>query len=169
MKLKYICFFLVVLSALLIMGCANKLNSEKVNNVYEYSDVRAAAWVFVNEKGWNNTAEDGWQGADVEETMADNRYVLLDKKYEGQEVLVVTFEDVENVVTGTPQILVDSTTNEVIGYMPTEYVINSHKTIHFNIEFVERGIAYEDCIGVADGFNNREELEKNRSKITKKN
>ncbi|WP_232319143.1 hypothetical protein [Sporosarcina ureae] len=120
MKLKYICFFLVVLSALLIMGCANKLNSEKVNNVDEYSDVRAAAWVFVNEKGWNNTAEDGWQGADVEETMADNRYVLLDKKYEGQKVLVVTFEDVENVVTGTPQILVDSTTNEVIGYMPTE-------------------------------------------------
>lgn len=120
MKMKYICFILIVWSALLIVGCGNKVNVESSESVEEYVDVKAAAWAFVKEKGWNHTAEDDWQSADIEETIADHRYVLLDKKDEDREVLLVSFKDVENVVAGTPQILVDSNTYEVIGYMPTE-------------------------------------------------
>lgn len=41
----------------------------------------------------------------------------MDKTYEGREVLLVTFEDKENVVVGTPLILLDSETNHVVGYM----------------------------------------------------
>ncbi|MFS0688809.1 hypothetical protein AB1K89_06165 [Sporosarcina sp. 179-K 8C2 HS] len=54
------------------------------------------------------------------ETIADDKYVLLDENYDGKEVLVVSFEDIDNVVTGTPSIIVDPNTNEVIGYMPSE-------------------------------------------------
>lgn len=107
-------------SALLIVGCANKVNIKSSESADEYVDVKAAAWAFVKERGWDNSAEDDWQSADVEETIADHRYVLLDKKDEEREVLLVSFKDVENVVTGTPPILVDSNTYEVIGYMPTE-------------------------------------------------
>lgn len=119
-KVKYSYFFLIVLSAILVAGCANKTSLEPTDHVDNYDDVRVVAWAYVKEKGWDTTAEDDWHSADVKETIADNRYVLLDKKYKNQEVLVVSFKDVKNVVTGTPEIVVDSNTYEVIGYMPTE-------------------------------------------------
>lgn len=56
----------------------------------------------------------------MKKTNADNSYEFLDKTYDGKEVLMVSFEDKDNVVLGTPLILVDPITNEVIGYMPSE-------------------------------------------------
>ncbi|ARK25037.1 hypothetical protein SporoP37_10515 [Sporosarcina sp. P37] len=47
-------------------------------------------------------------------------YPDSETKNKNKEVLTVSFEDAENVVTGTPQILIDPNTYKVIGYMPTE-------------------------------------------------
>ena len=41
-------------------------------------------------------------------------------QYVGKEVAAVSFQDKENVVNGTPLILVDLDTNAVVGYMPSE-------------------------------------------------
>ena len=56
----------------------------------------------------------------MKKMIANNSYELLDKTYEGKEILIVSFEDKENVVVGTPLILIDPNLNEVIGYMPGE-------------------------------------------------
>ncbi|WP_177184523.1 hypothetical protein [Psychrobacillus sp. OK032] len=56
----------------------------------------------------------------MKEERADNSYDLLDKTYDGKELLTVSFEDKDSVVIGTPLILVDPDSNEVIGYMLSE-------------------------------------------------
>ncbi|ARF14697.1 hypothetical protein [Sporosarcina ureae] len=120
MKLKFMYFALVVFSIMLIMGCSNKQVIENSNDMDSYEDVKAAAWEFLKEEGWQDQARDDLQSAKVKEVIVDNKYILLDKAYDGKEVLSVSFEDVDNAVTGTPLILVDSNTNKVIAYMPTE-------------------------------------------------
>ena len=87
---------------------------------YSYEEIKVVAWEFIKEKGWSANTKEDRQGAEVTETIADNSYELLDNNYEGKEVLSVSFEDKENVVIGTPLILVDPTTKEVIGYMSGE-------------------------------------------------
>ena len=98
-----------------LFGCQQSSEDENDNQ-----DIKTVAWGFIEEKGWDTNANVNWQGAKVTETIADNSYELLDSNYEGREVLSVSFEDKENVVIGTPLILVDPTTKKVIGYMPGE-------------------------------------------------
>ena len=95
-----------------LFGCQQSSKDENNNN-----DIKTVAWEFIKEKGWDANAKEDWQGAEVTETIADNSYELLDNNYEGKEVLSVSFEDKENVVIGTPLILVDPTTKKVIGYL----------------------------------------------------
>ena len=120
MKLKLLYIALTVFFMLLLVGCSNNKDAGNATDKDEYGKVREVAWRFVEEKGWSTTAKEGWQSAEVNKTIADNSYELLDKTYEGKEVLSVSFEDQENVVVGPPLILVDPDTNEVIGYMPGE-------------------------------------------------
>ena len=99
-----------------LFGCQQSSEDEIDNQ-----DIKTVAWEFIEEKGWDTNAKGNWQGAKVTETIADNSYELLDSNYEGREVLYLfTFEDKENVLIGTPLILVDPTTKKVIGYMPGE-------------------------------------------------
>ncbi|MEK3953340.1 hypothetical protein [Psychrobacillus sp. FSL K6-1464] len=120
MKLNFLYLTLAVFSIWVIIGCSNKQVIENTNDTDNYGDVRAVAWEFINEKGWYDRAKEDWQSAKVKKTNADNSYEFLDKTYDGKEVLMVSFEDKDNVVFGTPLILVDPITNEVIGYMPSE-------------------------------------------------
>ncbi|SES44437.1 hypothetical protein [Psychrobacillus sp. OK032] len=121
MKLKFLYLTITVFSIGIIIGCTNKqVIEENTNDTDNYGDVRAVAWEFINEKGWNDRAKEDWQSAKVKKTIADNSYELLDKTYDGKEVLTVSFEDKNSVVIGTPSILVDPDSNEVIGYMPSE-------------------------------------------------
>lgn len=120
MKMKLMYVVVTMFSIILIVGCSNKPVIENTNDIDNHVDIKAAAWDFLNEKGWQDQANDDPQSAKVEKVIADNKYILLDKTYDGKEVLEVSFEDVENAVTGTPLLLVDSNTNEVIGYMPGE-------------------------------------------------
>lgn len=117
MKLK---FLYVVITAFLFVGCSNNQDVGTITDTDSYEKVREVAWEFIEEKGWNGTAKEGWKSAEVKSVIADNRYELLDETYEGKEILTVSFEDKENVVVGTPLILVDPNLNEVIGYMAGE-------------------------------------------------
>ena len=115
MKLKpliTICLFC------LIAGCSTTETVNDTSGSYELA--REAAWEFVQEKGWSDSAKGNWQNAKVEIIIADESYELLDVSYEGKEVTSVSFQDKENVVVGTPLILVDFDNNKVIGYMPSE-------------------------------------------------
>ena len=111
---------ITVFSAFLLVGCSENLNEENQVGTDGYNEVRETAWDFVKEKGWNNNANGNWQRAEVIKVLVDNKFELLDKNYEGMEVLSVSFEDKENIVVATPIILIDPDTNKVIGYMRSE-------------------------------------------------
>ena len=117
MKLK---FLYLAIAVFLLVGCSNSQDVKNSTDTDSYEKVREVAWEFIEEKGWNGTAKEGWQSAKVKKVIADSSYELLDKTYEGKEIVIVSFEDKENVVAGTPLILVDPTRNEVIGYMAGE-------------------------------------------------
>ena len=74
---------------------------------YNYLNIREIAWNFLKEQGWNESAEEEWKSATVTKIIVNGDYELLDKSYDGKEVLSVSFKDKENVVEGTPIILVD--------------------------------------------------------------
>jgi uncharacterized lipoprotein NlpE involved in copper resistance len=111
---------IAVFSTLLLVGCSNQKNEEVKKVTDNDSEAREAAWNFIQEKRWNNNAKGNWQSANVINVIANNNYELLDKTFEGKEVLSVSFEDKENRVIGTPLILIDKDSNKVIGYMPSE-------------------------------------------------
>lgn len=118
MKLKFLAITAFLI--LLLVGCSNNQDVGNITDTDSYEKVREVAWEFIEEKGWNDTAKEGRKSAKVKKITADNSYELLDKTYEGKEILTVSFEDKENVVVGTPLILVDPNLNEVIGYMAGE-------------------------------------------------
>lgn len=113
---------LLVLTILLslIAGCSTTEDTVKDTNEDGYELVRNAAWEFIQEKGWSESAKGNWQSGNVEIIKADGNYEMLDSRYVGKEVAAVSFHDKENVVVGTPLILVDFETNEVVGYMPSD-------------------------------------------------
>ena len=117
MKLK-----LLVLTILLclIAGCSTTEDTVKDTNEDGYELVRKAAWEFIQEKGWSESAKGNWQNAKEELLITDEKHEMLTTQYEGKEVAAVSFQDKENVVIDTPLILVDVDTNEVVGYMPSE-------------------------------------------------
>jgi len=81
---------------------------------------REVAWEFLKAKGWDYTSTGEWKNAKVRQTIADTTHELVDESYVGKLVLTVSFEEQGNVVVGTPVVLVDFDTNEVIGYIPGE-------------------------------------------------
>ncbi len=120
MKLKFLYLAITAFLILLLVGCSNNQYVRNITDTDSYEKVREVAWDFIEEKEWNASAKEGWKSAEVKKIIADHRYEWLDKTYEGKEVLTVSFEDKENVVVGTPLILVDPNLNEVIGYMAGE-------------------------------------------------
>ncbi|HJF32112.1 MAG TPA: hypothetical protein K8V56_10115 [Sporosarcina psychrophila] len=111
---------LTILSTFLVVGCSDIQNAENNTEKDSYDEVRKIAWDFVVDKGWNDTAKENWQSAKVTKVVVENNYELLDDTHEAEEALSVSFEDKENVVVGTPLILIDTNTNKVIGYMLSE-------------------------------------------------
>lgn len=108
-------FFLVIL----LVSCESS-TADSQSEMDGYNEAREAAWSFINEKGWNDTAKENWRNAKVTTVVADDDYELLNSSYEGEEALTVAFEEKENAVVAPPNILVDADTNKVIGYMPSE-------------------------------------------------
>lgn len=120
MRKIFLYLAITAFSVLLLVGCSDKKNEEIKSQTDGYDEVRKIAWDFVKEKGWDDTAKENWQSAEVTKVVVTNNYDLLDEKYEGKEVLSISFEDKENSVVGTPLILIDTDINKVIGYMLSE-------------------------------------------------
>lgn len=85
MKLKYL--LLTVFSIVLIVGCSNKPVIENANDIDIYGEVKAAAWNFLHEEGWQDQAKDDFQSAKVEKAIANTNYILLDKTNDGKNKL----------------------------------------------------------------------------------
>lgn len=110
---------MIVLLVMLIAGCGNS-NLAGQGETETYDEAKEAAWNFLEEKGWNETASEDWHNVDVSLVPINDNYELLNPAYEAEEALSIVFEEAVNSVTGTPLVLVDADTKEVIGYMPTE-------------------------------------------------
>ena len=93
MKMKLIYLAITAFLILLVVRCSNKPDVGNIIDTDSYENVRKIAWEFIEEKDWNDAAKEGWQSAQVKKMIADNSYELLDKTYEGKEVLIVSFED----------------------------------------------------------------------------
>ncbi|WP_456276314.1 hypothetical protein [Bacillus sp. AK128] len=100
----------------------SELSAQQMNEMIsvDYMKIKEIAWNYLREQGWNDRAMEEWESAAVSKMIANKDYVLLDKNYEGKEVFKISFEDHANSVVGTPVILVDESTNKVIGYMAGE-------------------------------------------------
>lgn len=116
MKLKFLQVVLVFILHLVAVGCSNH---EIEANSDPNEHLKKIAWEYLEAKGWNNTAID-WQSAVVTKTTVNTDYELLDKSYIGKKVSSVSFEDKANVSVSTPSILIDTTNNKVVGYLPGE-------------------------------------------------
>lgn len=124
MKFKKFKLVLITMFLFLVTGCVNeeqKIDVQKRVEVEEnYFKIRELAWNFLKERGWHSRAKEDWESSTVTKIIVNEKYELLDKSYEGKEVFSVSFKDKEHVVVGTPLVLVDANTNEVIGFMPGE-------------------------------------------------
>ncbi|GAE35973.1 hypothetical protein [Halalkalibacter akibai] len=118
---KLVSFLVIaVLFAFLLVGCSDNQNIDNQSKNYSSNNAKKAAWNFIIDQGWDDTAKGNWRDATLLKVIVDDNYKLLDKTYKGKETLSVSFEDKENVVVGTPLILIDTKTNKVIGYRPSE-------------------------------------------------
>ncbi|MCA0970886.1 hypothetical protein LCM20_09815 [Halobacillus litoralis] len=112
--MRYTFIGAAILSACLISGCSTEQQSTT------YQESIDTAWLFIESKGWDQTAKGNGDHAEVTEVVVDEDYVLMDESFHGEEVLSIRFEDKENVVVSTPVVLVEPKANEVVGYVPGE-------------------------------------------------
>ena len=100
-----------------VTGC-NDVEKD-TGNEQSYEDVKKVAWDYLIEQGWSENAKDS-NRAVVKKIVVNDNYELIDSSFEGTEAWSVSFVDKDNVLVGTPIILVDRKTKKVIGYMPGE-------------------------------------------------
>ncbi|KGR78030.1 hypothetical protein [Ureibacillus manganicus] len=119
MNRRYLFLLIALLSTVILVSCSNEPEREEVIEARDdqYGEIRSVAWDFIQQNDWHTRADENWESAKVEKILADDRYEILDPTVEGKEVFSVSFKDIENVVVGTPQILVDPKTKKVVGYM----------------------------------------------------
>ena len=113
-KSKWLILFIIMIW---VTGCNEVEKSTAIEQSYD--DVKKVAWDYLNEQGWSENAKDS-NSAVVKKIVVNDNYELLNISFEGTEAWSVSFVDKDNVVVGTPTILVDPKTNKVIGYMPGE-------------------------------------------------
>ena len=108
-------FLLIII--IWVSGCTEVEKS--TGNEESYDDVKKVAWDYLNEQRWSENAKDS-NHAVVKKIIVNDNYELIDSRFEGTEAWSVSFVDKDNVLVGTPTILVDRKTKKVIGYMPGE-------------------------------------------------
>lgn len=74
---------------------------------------------YLNNMDWLPNDEDGKQ-ATIQSITVDDRYELVDSSFEGTRAWLVTFPSDSQRTIEIPQVLVESESNEVIGYLPSE-------------------------------------------------
>lgn len=109
MKISNLSFIFVILFLTLLIGCTND----------KFVEEKKVAWNYLVNQEMSDNANEDLDKASVSEVEVSDDYKLIDETYIGKTVVAVTFEDKENVVIGTPTVLVSSD-NKVIGFIPSE-------------------------------------------------
>ncbi|WP_339195884.1 hypothetical protein MKY27_14030 [Solibacillus sp. FSL R5-0449] len=114
MKVKHICFFILILASFFSTGCTN--NELEENEID--TKVRNAVLDYIEQESWNTEFYkiNEWRNASVEKIKTDDSYKNIDNSYIGKEIFVVTIVD----ALSAPLIFVDPETLNVIGIMPGE-------------------------------------------------
>ncbi|MCG3088242.1 hypothetical protein [Sporosarcina cyprini] len=136
--MKFLYLAIPTFLILLVFGCSYNQNVGTITETDSYEKAKEVAWGFIEKKGWNDTAKEGWKSAKVKKVIADNCYELWDKTYEGKEILTVLFEDEENVGVDTPLILVAPDFNEVIGYKARNFTLHEGEELAVYLSDIEQ-------------------------------
>lgn len=92
----------------------------KEGEVLEEQELLHKAWETLRQQGWRDTAKGNLRQGKITQSTAGDDIEWFNESYKGERVHVVQFEDIQNVVTGTPKIVLDGKEKEVVGFIPTE-------------------------------------------------
>ncbi|MBB4826440.1 hypothetical protein HNO89_003700 [Sporosarcina luteola] len=120
-------FKLMLLSCLLISlsGCAAEEKNNETTSIISsehlpYLEQIEVARKYIIEKEWGTRTSVKTNTAVVTNHTVNSSDQVLSKKYIGERVYKVSFEDESNVVTGLPVILIEKENNHVIGFIASE-------------------------------------------------
>lgn len=102
----------------MLVGCTQPSTSSPLPPDGEKVIINSAI-EYLNNMDWLPTNEDGKQ-VTVQSITVDDRYELVDSSFEGTRAWLVTFPSDSQRTAEIPQVLVESKSNEVIGYLPSE-------------------------------------------------
>ena len=103
---------------MMLVGCIQPSTSPSIQSDDETAIIKSSV-TYLNNMDWLPTDENGRQ-ATIQSIIVDNRYDLVDSRFEGTRAWLVTFpSDLQRTVE-IPQVLVESESKEVIGHLLSE-------------------------------------------------
>ncbi|WP_215145173.1 hypothetical protein [Exiguobacterium qingdaonense] len=111
-------FTLLCFTILMLVGCIQPSTSPSTQPDDETAIIKSAVTYLDNRK-WLLSDENGRQ-ATIQSITVDDRYELFDARFEGTRAWLVTFPPDSQRTVEIPQVLVESESNEVIGYLTSE-------------------------------------------------
>ncbi|WP_214733580.1 hypothetical protein [Exiguobacterium sp. s154] len=108
-----LCFTIMIL-----VGCIQPSTSPSIQSDDETAIIKSAV-TYLHNKNWLPTHENGKQ-ATIQSITVDDRYDLVDDRFEGTRAWLVTFPSDLQRTFEIPQVLVEPKSNEVIGHLLSE-------------------------------------------------
>ncbi|WED56512.1 hypothetical protein OE059_06570 [Exiguobacterium profundum] len=102
----------------MLVGCTQTSSLSSMPPDDEKAIINSAI-EYLNNMDWLPIDEDGKQ-ATIQSITVDDRFELVDSRFEGTQAWIVTFPSDSQRTVEIPQVLVESESNEVIGYLPSE-------------------------------------------------
>ncbi|WP_290770441.1 MULTISPECIES: hypothetical protein [Exiguobacterium] len=103
---------------MMLVGCIQPSTSPSIQSDDETAIIKSAV-TYLNNMDWLPTDENGRQ-ATIQSIIVDNRYDLVDSRFEGTRAWLVTFPPDSQRTVEIPQVLVEPQSNEVIGHLLSE-------------------------------------------------
>ncbi|MBR3061536.1 MAG: hypothetical protein IKG65_03770 [Exiguobacterium sp.] len=103
---------------MMLVGCIQPSTSPSMPSDDERAIIKSAV-TYLHNKNWLPTDENGKQ-ATIQSITVDDRYDLVDSRFEGTRAWLVTFPSDSQRTVEIPQVLVESESNDVIGHLLSE-------------------------------------------------
>ncbi|VXB29588.1 conserved exported hypothetical protein [Exiguobacterium sp. 8A] len=103
---------------LMLVGCIQPSTSPSMLSDDETAIIKSAV-TYLQNKNWLPTDENG-KRATIQSITVDDRYDLVDDRFEGTRAWIVTFPPDSQRTVEIPQVLVESESNDVIGHLLSE-------------------------------------------------
>lgn len=75
-----------------MFGCSTSSEQNSVKSKDDFHLIREIAWDYLKERNWDNRANVKWKTAKVTQIIAEDKYLLLNKEYEGRKVFSVSLK-----------------------------------------------------------------------------